>query len=152
MNKRIALAVMAVLLTGTLVWAAKEQSVDRYAGQFPLWLDKGLYVGTTSNPNAPTGDKVNKIAAIRTCDLQNVDIPAAAANVQSEVTATCTGMAVGDVIVGIAPQQDDAAWDVGNLNGFVETANTIKIQYMADSTGGDPAATNDYFVTFIKRN
>lgn len=142
---------VAALGVAAVVWAAKEQQVDTWASKFPVWFDRGIYVGTRSNPNDPTKDTVNKIAAIRTCDLQNLDIPSAAANVQSNVTATCTGMAVGDVIVGIAPQQDDAAFDDGTLNAFVESANTVKIQYAADTTGGDPAATNDYFVTFIKR-
>lgn len=149
LNKSIIYVVAAVLLA-TGAYAARE-TVQRHGSVFPVWFDAGIYVGSPTNPNDPTADKVHKIAAIRTCDCQNIDIPTAAAGVQTNVTCACIGVALGDVIVGIGPQQDDAAFDDGLLTGFVESANVVKIQYTADTTGGDPAATNDYFVTYIKR-
>lgn len=151
MSKRVFFVVMTFCL-GAIAWAAAEQRVDKVGSAFPMWFDRGIYVGPASAN--PTANTVNKVMAIRTFDCQNIDIPAAAASVQANVTCTYTGTGgpvVGDVIVGIGPQQDDAAFDDCVLSGFVESANVFKIQSTCDTTGGDPAATNDYFITFIKR-
>ena len=142
--------ILAGVCVAAIVWSATEKVYDKYGGAYPLWLDKGLYVGGTSNPNSPVGDTLNKLAAIRTCKMASVNIGAAAAATTVVATGTCTGVAVGDSITAVSPSADDAAWDEGPLTAFVESANTIKLVYHADASGGDPASM-DYYITFIKR-
>jgi len=108
----------------------------------PVYAKGGIFIG-----DATTNDSTNKLSKLVRCQLDNLDIPSAAASVQANITGTCTGVALG-THVNIAPLQDDAAWDDGTLGAFVESANTVKVTFTADTTGGDPAATNDYEITW----
>lgn len=147
MNKRVLILLSALCVAG-LAWAAAEQTVDRYGGQFPLHLNKGLYVGPEGSQN-PVKDTLNRISAIRTC-APTVNIGAAAAAATVVATGSCPGLALGDVVLPPAPAADDVAWDEGPLTAFAESANTVKLVYHADATGGDPA-NMIYYITFIKR-
>lgn len=143
----IAVVVSVVLALGAF---AASEKVERWPSKFPQAILPGLYVGPETGTYKVTGDTINKLAAIRTCN-PTVDIGAAAAATTVVATGTCSGIAVGDVIVGIGPAADDAAWDEGVLSGFAESANTVKLQYHADATGGDPASMV-YYITYIKRS
>lgn len=140
-------AVLTAFSAGLFITAAPAQ-----AGQLFTSLSKakphterndfkgGVSIGTTGT----------LLTHIRRVQVDNLDLSAAGAGVQSVVTTTgVTGVALGDNCQ-VAPLQDDAAWDEGNLNCFVESAGTIKLQYHSDSTGGDPAATNDYIFTLTR--
>lgn len=141
------LAVFGVLIVMLLASVALAAA---YAGSFfsggpidlPIYAKGGIFVGSAT-PLSTT----NRVATIKACQLDNLDVPTAAANVCTAITGTCTGVALG-THVDIAPQQDDAAWDEGHLDVFVESTNTVKVVYCADATGADPAATNDYQITW----
>lgn len=140
-------AVLAIFALTTVAIAAKE-AVQRTGSPSPVWFESGIYVGTPASQ--VDQDVAHRIRTIKVCQLDNFDIAAAAANVQVNTTGTCTGMAVGDQILAVSPLQDDAAFDDAILTGFVESANTVKIQMTADTTGADPAATNDYRILYLQ--
>jgi hypothetical protein len=130
-----------LLIAGVAFAAAYGGSVE---GPFevPLFAKGGFFVGAAS-----TASTTNRVTVIRACQIDNLVLATAAANVCVTATATCAGVALGTHI-DIAPQQDDAAWDEGQLDAFVESANTVKVTYCADATGADPADTNDYQITW----
>lgn len=146
MTKKFLVVVMTFCL-GAVAWAAAENRVDKVGSAFPMWFDKGIYVGpSTSNPTTNT---LNKVAALKTCN-PTIDIPNAAAATTVTATGTCTGIAVGDVIVGFAPAADDAVFDEGVIFAFAESANTVKLVFHPDATGGD-IASMVWYITYIKR-
>lgn len=147
MSKKLAVVLFVMSALG-VAWAAADKSVEKVGSAFATHFDKGIYIGP-ANPN-PTNDTLNKVYAIRTCN-PTINIPSAAAATTVVATGTCANLSVGDVIVGVAPAADDAAFDEGVVWGFAESANTVKLVYHADATGGDPASMV-YYITFIERS
>lgn len=118
--KRFGLFLCLALLVGGTAYAALDE--------VPRFLKGGAYVGNT------TTKIVKHISSLVT-----VDLAAAAASTCSVTTATLTGAALGDQVV-CTPTADDAALDEGTFSCFVESANTVKIAYCADATGGNVAS------------
>lgn len=148
------LAVLAALGVAGLAWAVAEQRVDKYGGQFPVWFNKGLYVGTdTANPTAST---YNKVAGIRTC-TGDYDFPALTGSVLgldtlcAESSAiTCTGVKFTDTCnVGLDQVVVNA---FGNFNAYVSATGAVKVRACADGiTDGGTFNQPDsgYWVTCV---
>jgi hypothetical protein len=70
--------------------------------------------------------------------VTGIDIASTAAGAVSVVTVSVSGAVVGDIVT-VSPQSDDAAWDIGSLTAFVESAGVVKLVYQAGAGGpGDP--------------
>lgn len=83
-----------------------------------------------------------------------IDLASAAAGtcVTGTTTAIAQTVALGDTVI-VNPSLDDAAWDIGSLTAFVETAGTpgtIKIVYCNNSAGASDPASMTYKVTVLK--
>ncbi len=143
MNKMF--AIIAVLCLGAVVWGAAEQQVDKYGGQFPFYLNKGLYVGR-DNQN-PSRDTKNKVVAMPGCTV-DYDFPAIIAAPGYHVftpSYTCTGVRVGDpCFVGVAkatPNDGGSAWEEQmDYRAIAKADNRIVI--MALSVSGDAGAVH----------
>lgn len=77
-------------------------------------------------------------------DVQNLTIGAAGATFGCAVATATVTCSVGQH-VEITPQQDDAAWDTGQLMAFCESTDVVKVSFCGGSSA-DPANTNDYFI------
>lgn len=147
--KRFALWSMVAMAALVAAVAYAGEKVDPLGSKYPFFIDNGLYIGK-AGVDDPTDNKINKIRAILTC-TPTIDIGAAGAAATVVATGSCPGLALGDVVLPPAPSADSAAWDEGPLTAFAESANTVKLVYHADATGGDPASMV-YYITFIKRS
>lgn len=103
---------------------------------------EGISIGKATG----TGDL---ITAVIVKQVDNLNPGAAATNALVVTTTTVTGAALGDLCL-IAPVQDDAALDDMTLTCFVESADTVKVQWHADVTGATPAATTDFRIFLLR--
>lgn len=126
--------IIGVLLFAGITYAAIER-VDKWGSAYPIWFNKGLYVGPDS-PN-PTNDRDNKVTRLLS-DSLIYDFPAlsgsAGAGVQTTVCAysnplTITGVRFGDgCSVGVNTGQPS---EFGLISPVVTAASTVKIQACA---------------------
>lgn len=83
-----------------------------------------------------------------------IDLVSAGANtcVTDTSTAIAQTTALGDTVI-VTPSADDAAWDIGSLTAFVETAGTpgtVKIVYCNNSAGASDPASMTYRITVLQ--
>lgn len=102
-----------------------------------------------ANGGASIGTGGTAVAKVLSSVTAAIDIGTAGAGVAVTADATVAGAALGNNCF-IAPMEDDAAWDEGDLSCFVEGENDVKIVYHADASGGDPAGTNTYRITLVQ--
>lgn len=116
-----------------------------------------VHADSTSQELAPknfkggmsVGNGGTLLVKVKCVEVADQDIPSAAAATTVVKAVTVTGVALGDALISFTPKQDDAAYDEGSLSAFIEAADTVKLVYHADATGGDPAATNDFEFCWI---
>jgi hypothetical protein len=128
-------------------------NVENSAGDNLLTVSEQGALTALTTVTATTGLIVGSggstIAKYVTAVTGATDIASAAASSTSTATAAVSGAALGD-ICSVSPMQDDAAWDEGGLTCFVESSGSVKIVYHADSSGGDPGASNTYRISLIQ--
>lgn len=79
----------------------------------------------------------------------SIDLASAAANTCVTATDAVTNSALGNSVM-VQPSADDAAWDIGSLTAFVETAGTVKIVYCNNSAGASDPAAMTYRLTLLQ--
>lgn len=111
-----------VLLAG-IAYAAVER-VDKYGGGFPVWFNKGLYVGPDSpSPTATTANKVTRLLSAS----GTVDFASTRDGRVESSAITVTGAQAGDsCTVG---ENATAGALAADYSCYVSAANAVKIRF-----------------------
>lgn len=152
-----------LLALTTIAFGAKE-FVDRYGGQYPVWFNKGMYVGPNSpDPTASTINKITRIVACQAAfDYGTLSDTYPGFPTCADTSAvTCTGARVGDVcqVGALSTQSIDGGPIIiseGNLMCFVSATNAVKGRLCVMTADGGiynvPDAGYNYIVTSNQAN
>jgi hypothetical protein len=125
--KRLSMKFWGIVFTlavASVVWGAAQVGFDKYGGQFPVWFNKGLYVGP-DNPN-PTSSTTNKI----TRSLGNsatINFSSSYLTPADSSAITVTGAQAGDPCQVGVPTAAGAL--KANYACYVSAADAVKVKF-----------------------
>ncbi|MFT3866845.1 MAG: hypothetical protein QM729_21490 [Solirubrobacterales bacterium] len=115
-------------------FAALEPIVDRNSSIRPLWLQSGLYIGPTANPDSlNTTNKVTRLLGAST----TFDFPSQTITCSDSTSITVLGAQVNDPCFTSMPSTPAAN---AIFTCYVNAANSVVVRFCAAGTATDPAS------------
>lgn len=141
---RILIAVAAVLGIAAVALGATER-VERVGSAFPIWLNKGIYIGP--DVPSPANDKNNKVTRALT-GFSTIDFASATITCRDSTAFSVPGAQVLDpCFVGMPATLTTGGTGLHEtFSCYVSAADNVKVRACAAGTADDPPS-----VTFAVR-
>lgn len=131
-------------------FAQAVEKVDRAGSLYPLFFDRGFYVGPRSpDPTSTTANKVTRMLSTSA----TIDVATVTAACNDSAGQTITGAQVGDpCFVGMPTTLTGAGTGLSaTFTCYVSAANTVVLRHCPVGVAADDPASATYFFRVISQ-